>query len=154
MILTFEIFGRARNHGEKFLKLCQTSFSGIVHFCHVRNKITCFVFAICFVVSAQAKILYLRIRAPGAKNRRQSTYSDPDIRVSVTSQSIPTGYIPPGNPRGLAQKYCPGGRDLTSESCPGAGNLTRAGILWKFKVKHFVRVLVLSVVNTGCPKNC
>ena len=31
MILTFEIFGRARNHGKKFLKLCQTSFSGIVH---------------------------------------------------------------------------------------------------------------------------
>ena len=30
MILTFEIFGRARNHGRKFLKLCQTSFSGIV----------------------------------------------------------------------------------------------------------------------------
>ena len=39
------------------------------------------------------------------------------------SQSIPTGYIPPpGNPRGLAQKACPGGRDLTFESCPGAGN--------------------------------
>ena len=32
MILTFEIFGRARNHGKKLLKLCQTSFSGIVHF--------------------------------------------------------------------------------------------------------------------------
>ena len=31
MILTFEIFGRARNHGKKFPKLCQTSFSGIVH---------------------------------------------------------------------------------------------------------------------------
>ena len=28
MILTFEIFGNARNHGKKFLKLCQTSFSG------------------------------------------------------------------------------------------------------------------------------
>ena len=67
------------------------------------------------------------------------------------SQSIPTGYIPPGQPPGLAQKHCPGGRDLTFESCPGAGNSTRAGILWKFKVKHFVRVLVLSVINTGCP---
>ena len=73
---------------------------------------------------------------------------------NVMSQSIPTGYIPPGNPRELAQKHCPGGRDLTFESCPGAGNSTRAGILWKFKVKHFVRVLVLSVINTGCPKNC
>ena len=31
MLLTFEIFGRARNHGKKFLKLFQTSFSGIVH---------------------------------------------------------------------------------------------------------------------------
>ena len=73
----------------------------------------------------------------------------------LMSQSIPTGYIPPpGNPRGLAQKHCPGGRDLTFESCLGAGNSTRAGILWKFKVKHFVHVLVLSVINTGCPKNC
>ena len=31
MLLTFEIFGSARNHGKKFLKLCQTSFSGSVH---------------------------------------------------------------------------------------------------------------------------
>ena len=31
MILTFEIFESARNHCKKFLKLCQTSFSGIVH---------------------------------------------------------------------------------------------------------------------------
>ena len=31
MILTFEILGHARNHGKKFLKLCQTSFSGTVH---------------------------------------------------------------------------------------------------------------------------
>ena len=59
------------------------------------------------------------------------------------------GTSPPGNPRGLAQKHCLGGRDLTFESCPGAGNSTRAGILWKFKVKHFVRVLVLSVINKG-----
>ena len=73
---------------------------------------------------------------------------------SVMSQSIPTGYIPPGNPRGLAQKDCPGGRDLTFESCPGAGNSTRAGILWKLKVKRFVRLLVLLVINRGCPKNC
>ena len=51
------------------------------------------------------------------------------------SQSIPTGYIPPGNPRGLAQKTFPGGRDLTFESCPGAGNSTRTGILWKIEVK-------------------
>ena len=37
----------------------------------------------------------------------------------IMSQSSPTGYIPPGNPRGLAQKTCPGGRDLTFEICPG-----------------------------------
>ena len=41
----------------------------------------------------------------------------------------------PGNPWGLAQKTCPGGRDLTFESFPGAGNSTRTGILWKMKVK-------------------
>ena len=51
------------------------------------------------------------------------------------SQSVPTGYIPPANPWGLAQKTCPGGRDLTFETCPGAGNSTRTGILWKMKVK-------------------
>ena len=62
------------------------------------------------------------------------------------------GTSPPGNPRGLAQKHCPGGRDLTFESCPGAGNSTKAGILWKFKVKYFVRVLVLSVIIQGVPK--
>ena len=70
------------------------------------------------------------------------------------SQSIPPGYIPPGQPPGLAQKDCPGGRDLTFESCPGAGNSTRAGILWKLNVKRFVRLLVLLVINRGCPKNC
>ena len=41
---------------------------------------------------------------------------------------------PQGNPRGLAQKLARG-RDLTFKSCPGAGNSTRAGILWKMKVK-------------------
>ena len=70
------------------------------------------------------------------------------------SQSIPTGYIPRANP-GISSKKLPGGgRDLTFESWPGAGNSTRAGILWKFKVKRFVRVLVLLVINIGCPKNC
>ena len=54
------------------------------------------------------------------------------------SQSIPTGYIPPGNPRGFAQKNCPGGRDLTFESCPGAGNSTRAGILWKVNYAYTI----------------
>ena len=49
------------------------------------------------------------------------------------SQSIPTGYIPPGNPWGLAQDL-PGVGDLTFEICPGARNLTRTGILWKMKV--------------------
>ena len=49
---------------------------------------------------------------------------------------------------------CPEGWDLTFESCPRARNSTRMGILWKFKVKRFVRVFVLSVINTGCPKNC
>ena len=47
------------------------------------------------------------------------------------SQSIPIGYIPPGNPPGFAQKNYLGGRDLTFESCPGAGNSTRTRILWK-----------------------
>ena len=72
------------------------------------------------------------------------------LNVSVNSNWV----HPPGQPPGISSKTLPGGRDLTFESCPGAGNSTRAGILWKFKVKHFVRVLVLSVINRGCPKNC
>ena len=31
MLLTFKIFRRAKNHGKKFLKLRQTSFSGIIN---------------------------------------------------------------------------------------------------------------------------
>ena len=54
------------------------------------------------------------------------------IYVSVNSNWV---HPPPGNPRGLAQKTCPGGRDLAFESCPGAGNSSRTGILWKMKVK-------------------
>ena len=56
------------------------------------------------------------------------------IQHLIMFQSIPTGYIPPGNPRGLAQKTCPGGWDLIFESCPGAGNSTRAGIMWKMEL--------------------
>ena len=77
-----------------------------------------------------------------------------NLYCPLLSQSIPTWYIPPGNPRGLAQKDCPGVRDLTFESCPGAGNSTRTGILWKLKLKRFVRLLVLLVINRGCIKNC
>ena len=53
----------------------------------------------------------------------------------VMSQSIPTGYNSPGNPRGFAQKACPGGRYLIFESWPGAENSTRTGIMWKMKLK-------------------
>ena len=50
---------------------------------------------------------------------------------TLMSQSIPTGYIHPGNPRDSLRKIVRGGRDLIFESCPGAGNSTRVGILWK-----------------------
>ena len=70
------------------------------------------------------------------------------------SQSIPTGYIPPRQHLGISSKKLPGGSGFDFESSPGAGNSTRAGILRKFKVKRFVRVLVLSVIKTECPKNC
>ena len=32
MSLTFEIFGRSRNHGKRLTKYCQASFSGVVSF--------------------------------------------------------------------------------------------------------------------------
>ena len=51
------------------------------------------------------------------------------------SQSIPSGYIPPRATPGISSKNLPGGRDLTYESCPGTVNSTRAGILWKMKLK-------------------
>ena len=69
----------------------------------------------------------------------QTTQQYPSLCLS----QFQLGTSPPGNPRGLAQKDCPGGRDLTFESCPRARNSTRAGILWKLKVKRFVRLLVL-----------
>ena len=75
-------------------------------------------------------------------------------KLQLCLSQFQLGTSPPGNPRGLAQKDCPGGRDLTFESFPMAGNSTRAGILWKLKVKRFVRLLVLLVINRGCPKNC
>ena len=50
------------------------------------------------------------------------------------SQSVPTGYILPSNPWGLAKKTCLGGQDFMFDSCPGARNSTRTRILWKMKV--------------------
>ena len=41
------------------------------------------------------------------------------ISISLMSQSIPTGYIPPGNPRGLAQKACPGVSGFDFRKLPG-----------------------------------
>ena len=57
------------------------------------------------------------------------------FQLTLISQSIPTGYIPPGNPWGLAEETFPGGRDLTFENCPGAENSTRTGTLLQMKVK-------------------
>ena len=51
------------------------------------------------------------------------------------------GTSPRATPGDKHKKIARGGRDLTFESCPGAGNSTRAGILWKLKVKRFVRPL-------------
>ena len=69
------------------------------------------------------------------------------IHLSVTSWNIFTSvwndvsvnsnwvYSPPGNPRGFPQKTCPEGGNLAFESCPGAENSTRIGILRKMRVK-------------------
>ena len=48
---------------------------------------------------------------------------------TVMPQSIPTGYIPPGQPPETGSVNLLGGRDLTFKSCSGASNSTRAGIL-------------------------
>ena len=60
-----------------------------------------------------------------------SFLSDGLSYVSVNSNCV----HPPPPLQGLAQKACPGGRDLAFESCSGAGNSTRTRILWKMKVK-------------------
>ena len=74
---------------------------------------------------------------------------------NVMSQSIPTRYSPPPRqPPGISSKTLPGGSGFDFWKLPEGREFDKAGILWKFKVKHFVRVLVLSVINTGCPKNC
>ena len=55
---------------------------------------------------------------PGTRRRVLLTYV-PIIRQGLMSQSIPTGYIPPGQPPGISSKTLPGGRDLTFKSCRG-----------------------------------
>ena len=63
----------------------------------------------------------------------QHQYVTEEYRLNV---SVNSNWVHPlGNPRGLAQKTCLGGQDLTFESCLGARNSTRTGILWKMKVK-------------------
>ena len=53
------------------------------------------------------------------------------IYVSVNSNWVHA----PGQPPGISSKNLPMGQHLTFESCPGAGNSTKAGILWKMKLK-------------------
>ena len=56
--------------------------------------------------------------------------------TSATNVAVNSNYVhPPGQPPGISSKTCPGGRDLTFESCLGAGNPTRTVILWKMNVK-------------------
>ena len=43
------------------------------------------------------------------------------------SQSIPTGYIPPGNLRGLAQRDCPGGSGFDFRKLPGDREFDKGG---------------------------
>ena len=81
--------------------------------------------------------IYMRGQRATGKIQRNN-YHHGSYEPSLCLSQFQLGTSPPGNPRGLAQKHCPEGRDLTFESCPGAGNSTRAGILWKFKVKHWL----------------
>ena len=41
------------------------------------------------------------------------------------SQSIPTGYIPPRQPPGLAQKTCPGGLGFYFKKLPGGWDFVK-----------------------------
>ena len=56
--------------------------------------------------------------------------------VAACYVSVNSNWVhPPGQPPGISSKNLPGDRDLTFESCPGAGNSRRTGILWKIRVK-------------------
>ena len=73
--------------------------------------------------------------------------------ISVNS----TWVYPPGQPPGIRSNNCPGVRDLTFESCPGAGNLTRAGILWKVQTPYkcvLRRRFVFRIFNNFCEAPC
>ena len=71
----------------------------------------------------------------------EKSQCDCSTRLLCLSQ-FQLGTSPPGNPRGLGQKDC------------GAREFDKGGVLWKLKVKRFVRLLVLLVINRGCLKNC
>ena len=79
--------------------------------------------------SAEPYYIYIRFRSDLLKKCNYywiwaTVSSVMGIYVSVNSNWV---HPPPGNPSGLAQKHCPGGRDLTFDSCPGAGNFDKGG---------------------------
>ena len=61
------------------------------------------------------------------------------------------GTSPRATPLGLAKKTCQEGRYLIFESCPGAANSTRAGIMWEMKLK--LQEKSVDQIFTGGKKN-
>ena len=90
------------------------------------------------IVSAFSEMIKIRHNhcSPRSECRLPTGLRALVVRCMITYVSVNFNWVHlPGNPRGLALKTCPEGRDLTFESCPWAGNSTRNGILWKMKVK-------------------
>ena len=77
----------------------------------------------------QAKVKHVKHYSQDLKTACNNTI---EIQIVATNVSVNYNWV---HPRALGQKTCPGGRDLTFESCLGAGSSKRAGILWKMKLK-------------------
>ena len=69
------------------------------------------------------------------RSLKQRATNDPNIQTLTSNAALCLSQFQlgtsPGQLPGILSKKLAGGRDLTFESCPGAGNSTRVGILWK-----------------------
>ena len=82
-------------------------------------------FSLFFVTAEIHKIYFSELKNPNGKNldlRVKPHFAEKRFSQEITnlSQSVPTGYVPPDNPKGFA-KICLVSQDSIIESCPGPG---------------------------------
>ena len=92
MMLTFEILGRARNQGKSSrLKLCQTSFSGIVHLFYIN------LIAFCVALSKP------RLQISSNETSSSSRFSDFQNSFSFELRDSVFGSLPFSEFRGFVR---------------------------------------------------